>query len=195
MESKRCWGLSFAGGERGGHGGARGRQQEWCRAGRGRHRAPVASSAHVYLLPHTKCFCGSARTGFPLFSVFFASIRNQVATELLDDSLLGSGLLPAVRQALYGTCLGFGGSHVPSPDASRQPPLLTSDAVVVPRAATLWVQAVEVGVPPPERLGGLDMSPLDRYRCVGKAGALGWGRASACVRMCVWSPRVGIRRY
>lgn len=109
---------------------------------------------------------------------FVRSLHVQVATELLDDSLLGSGLLPAVRQALYGTCFGFGGSHVPSPDASRQQPLLTPDAVVVPRAATVWAQAVEVGVPPPERLGGLDMSPLDRYRCERKAWALGLAKFS-----------------
>ncbi len=73
------------------------------------------------------------------------SFSVQVATELLDDSLLTGGLLPAVRHAAAEG-------------------LITRDAVVVPAAATVWVQAAQICAPPPACTGGLDLRALDRYR-------------------------------
>ncbi|GLI67242.1 hypothetical protein VaNZ11_011150, partial [Volvox africanus] len=69
----------------------------------------------------------------------------QIATELLDDGLLTSGLLPAVRHAATAG-------------------LITRDAIVVPAAATVWLQAAELSVPPPIKTGGLDLREMDRYR-------------------------------
>ncbi|GLC34375.1 hypothetical protein PLESTM_000188400 [Pleodorina starrii] len=68
-----------------------------------------------------------------------------VATDLLNDGLLTSGLLPAVR-------------HVAAAG------LLTRDAVVVPAAATVWMQAAQLAAPPPRETSGLDLQAMDRLR-------------------------------
>ncbi len=69
---------------------------------------------------------------------------SQVAADLVDDTLVGSGLLPAVR---YAALSG----------------LLTHDALCVPRAATVWAAAAQAATPRTP-LSGLDLGVLDRHR-------------------------------
>ena len=66
---------------------------------------------------------------------------NLCICDVLDDGLLSSGMIPAVKHALDQ--------------------LLLPDAIVMPSSATLYAQAVEIRTP---SIDGLDLSAIDSYR-------------------------------
>ena len=66
---------------------------------------------------------------------------NLCICDVLDDGLLSSGMIPAVKHALNN--------------------LLLPDAIVMPSSATLYAQAVEIRTP---SVDGLDLSAIDSYR-------------------------------